>query len=88
MTCPPHHPPQAALLKTQREAAALEEAVESPANEGRYRLLRGKIPDQEELLAKLQVGAGGGGAGGEVCPHEFTHETQLSFEQHPRPASP
>jgi hypothetical protein len=59
-------PTQSALLKTQREAAQLEEAVESPSNEGRYRLLSGKIPDQEELLAKLQVGVCGREGGWEV----------------------
>ena len=44
---------QKALLETKREAEALSIALESPENNGRWRLLDGKIPDKDELGAKI-----------------------------------
>ncbi len=43
-----------ALLEARREAEALSLALENPGNQSRWRLLDGKIPDKEELTAKLQ----------------------------------
>lgn len=45
---------QKTLLETRREAEALSLALENPGNQSRWRLLEGKIPDKEELTAKLQ----------------------------------
>jgi len=45
---------QKALLETRREAEALSLALENPANQSRWRLLEGKIPDKEELSARIQ----------------------------------
>mmetsp|Transcript_40583 Transcript_40583/g.90203 ORF Transcript_40583/g.90203 Transcript_40583/m.90203 type:complete len:924 (-) Transcript_40583:938-3709(-) len=45
---------QKALLETRREAEALSVALENPGNHSRWRLLEGKIPDKEELSAKIQ----------------------------------
>ncbi|KAG1674725.1 hypothetical protein FOA52_013560 [Chlamydomonas sp. UWO 241] len=45
---------QKALLETRREAEALSIALENPGNHSRWRLLEGKIPDKEELGAKIQ----------------------------------
>ncbi|GFR42867.1 hypothetical protein Agub_g3858 [Astrephomene gubernaculifera] len=46
---------QKALFEARREAEALSLALESPANSGRWRMLEGKIPDREELSAKIQA---------------------------------
>lgn len=46
---------QKALFEARREAEALSLALENPSNQGRWRLLEGKIPDREELSAKIQV---------------------------------
>ncbi|KAJ9511397.1 hypothetical protein QJQ45_029792 [Haematococcus lacustris] len=43
-----------ALLEARRESEALSLALENPSNQARWRLLEGKIPDKEELSAKLQ----------------------------------
>jgi len=45
---------QKALLVTRREAEALSAALENPSNHSRWRMLDGKIPDKEELEAKVQ----------------------------------
>ncbi|KAL6748938.1 coiled-coil flagellar protein, move backward only 2 [Haematococcus lacustris] len=45
---------QKALLEARRESEALSLALENPSNQARWRLLEGKIPDKEELSAKLQ----------------------------------
>ncbi|KAG2431406.1 hypothetical protein HXX76_009421 [Chlamydomonas incerta] len=46
---------QKALFEARREAEALSLALENPSNQGRWRLLEGKIPDREELSAKIQA---------------------------------
>eukprot|EP00798_Chlamydomonas_sp_ICE-L_P024336 gene24336-9952_t len=45
---------QQTILETRREAEALSVALENPGNHSRWRLLEGKIPDKEELVAKVQ----------------------------------
>ncbi|KXZ45417.1 hypothetical protein GPECTOR_55g323 [Gonium pectorale] len=51
---------QKALFEARREAEALSLALEDPGNAGRWRMLDGKIPDREELSAKIQASAGQG----------------------------
>ncbi|KAG2482118.1 hypothetical protein HYH03_018925, partial [Edaphochlamys debaryana] len=46
---------QRALFEARREAEALSLALENPGNQSRWRLLEGKIPDREELSAKIQA---------------------------------
>ncbi|GAX79502.1 hypothetical protein CEUSTIGMA_g6943.t1 [Chlamydomonas eustigma] len=45
---------QKALLESRRESETLSLALENPGNQSRWRLLEGKIPDKEELGAKIQ----------------------------------
>ncbi|KAF5835566.1 coiled-coil flagellar protein, move backward only 2 [Dunaliella salina] len=45
---------QQALLEARRESEVLSHALENPSNFGRWRLLEGKTPDKEELVAKIQ----------------------------------
>mmetsp|Transcript_41285 Transcript_41285/g.78920 ORF Transcript_41285/g.78920 Transcript_41285/m.78920 type:complete len:923 (-) Transcript_41285:213-2981(-) len=42
------------LLKARQEAEKLSEELESPDNKTRWRRLEGKIPDKEELTAKIK----------------------------------
>ncbi|PNH11949.1 hypothetical protein TSOC_001169 [Tetrabaena socialis] len=46
---------QKSLFEARREAEALSLALENPSNQSRWRLLEGKIPDREELSAKIQA---------------------------------
>ncbi|GLI69727.1 hypothetical protein VaNZ11_014402 [Volvox africanus] len=46
---------QKELFEARREAEALSLALENPSNQSRWRLLEGKIPDREELSAKIQA---------------------------------
>ncbi|EFJ42885.1 coiled-coil protein required for normal flagellar motility [Volvox carteri f. nagariensis] len=45
---------QKELFEARREAEALSLALENPSNQSRWRMLEGKIPDREELSAKIQ----------------------------------
>mmetsp|Transcript_22973 Transcript_22973/g.63455 ORF Transcript_22973/g.63455 Transcript_22973/m.63455 type:complete len:940 (-) Transcript_22973:763-3582(-) len=45
---------QQALLEARRESEVLSHALENPSNFGRWRLLEGKTPDKDELVAKIQ----------------------------------
>lgn len=45
---------QRALLETRCECERLTASLEDPGNSSRWRLLEGKIPDPEELSAKIQ----------------------------------
>lgn len=44
---------QQQLLETRKRSEELSEALESPENKQRWRRLEGKIPDKEELTAKI-----------------------------------
>mmetsp|Transcript_19952 Transcript_19952/g.64959 ORF Transcript_19952/g.64959 Transcript_19952/m.64959 type:complete len:918 (-) Transcript_19952:40-2793(-) len=44
---------QQQLLETRKRSEELSEALESPENKERWRRLEGKIPDKEELTAKI-----------------------------------
>lgn len=48
-------PVQVALFETRREAEILSAALEDPDNAKRFRMLAGKAPDKEALVAKIQV---------------------------------
>lgn len=43
------------LLQSKQQSTTLGEKVEDPSNTNRIRLLGGRIPEKEELVAKLQV---------------------------------
>lgn len=44
-----------AVLQAKQRSTRLGEQVEDPSNSSRIRLLGGRIPEKEELVAKLQV---------------------------------
>lgn len=46
---------QKQLFEARREAEQLSLSLEDPSNTTRWRLLEGKIPDREELAAKIQA---------------------------------
>lgn len=46
------------LLQSKQQSTTLGEKVEDPSNTNRIRLLGGRIPEKEELVAKLQVREG------------------------------
>lgn len=50
-------------MQARQRAGTLEEQVVDPSNTTRMRLLGGRIPEKEELVAKLQVSA----VSGKVC---------------------
>lgn len=54
--------PQAALLRASRAAEALSLRLEDPSDAARARQLGGRVPDREEVVARLQVGGGARGA--------------------------
>lgn len=45
-----------ACLQARQRSTVLAEKVVDPSNTTRIRLLGGRIPEKEELVAKLQVG--------------------------------
>jgi|AntAceMinimDraft_11_1070367.scaffolds.fasta_scaffold79546_1 chromosome segregation ATPase len=46
---------QEQLLQARRSSDSLSEELESPSNKQRWRRLEGKIPDKEELVAKINM---------------------------------
>jgi hypothetical protein len=46
-------------MQARQRAGTLEEQVVDPSNTTRIRLLGGRIPEKEELVAKLQVSVPG-----------------------------
>lgn len=47
------------LMQARQRAGTLEKQVVDPSNMTRIRLLGGRIPEKEELVAKLQVSVSG-----------------------------